>query len=189
MPGTNWVVRGKLAQGGVGIALDVAKEQLIRGAMKVLLPPFAKQREFAAKFFEKVKVTTHLQYANIVQMLDFDRLLDGTPFMVMVRLRGQTLRAALPGEPAKPPAEDVLHAADTYSVMTGRSRCGKGQWSLVWGGDCSVGRNEGATSSAPTALRRYERTRLVAASHRGQTRRRARCSDRLRGLRKALAQG
>jgi len=25
MPGTNWVVRGKLAQGGVGIALDVAK--------------------------------------------------------------------------------------------------------------------------------------------------------------------
>ena len=57
MPGTKWVVRGKLGQGGMGIVLDVVKEQLIRGAMKVLLPPFAKQPEFAAKFFEEVKVT------------------------------------------------------------------------------------------------------------------------------------
>jgi uncharacterized protein DUF2357/PD-(D/E)XK nuclease superfamily protein/protein kinase-like protein len=95
MPGTKWVVRGKLGQGGMGIVLDVVKEQLIRGAMKVLLPPFAKQPEFAAKFFEEVKVTARLQHPNIVQVLDFDRLLDGTPFMVMERLRGRTLRAAL----------------------------------------------------------------------------------------------
>ena len=42
-----------------------------------------------------MKVTARLQHPNIVQVLDFDRLADGTPFMVMERLRGRTLRAAL----------------------------------------------------------------------------------------------
>ena len=95
MPGTKWVVRGKLGQGGMGLVLSVEKEGLIRGAMKVLLPAFAKQAEFAEKFLAEVKVTSRLQHPSIVQVLDFDRLADGTPFMVMERLRGRTLRAAL----------------------------------------------------------------------------------------------
>jgi serine/threonine-protein kinase len=95
MPGTKWVVRGKLGQGGMGLVLSVEKAGLIRGAMKVLLPLFAKQREFAEKFLAEVKVTARLQHPSIVQVLDFDRLADGTPFMVMERLRGRTLRAAL----------------------------------------------------------------------------------------------
>jgi serine/threonine protein kinase len=95
MPGTKWVVRGKLGQGGMGLVLSVEKAGLIRGAMKVLLPSFAKQAEFAEKFLGEVKVTSRLQHPSIVQVLDFDRLTDGTPFMVMERLRGRTLRAAL----------------------------------------------------------------------------------------------
>ncbi len=95
MPGTKWVVRGKLGQGGMGIVLSVEKARLIRGAMKVLLPAFAKLPEFAAKFLGEVKVTARLQHPSIVQVLDFDQLADGTPFMVMERLRGRTLRAAL----------------------------------------------------------------------------------------------
>jgi serine/threonine-protein kinase len=113
MPGTKWVVRGKLGQGGMGIVLDVVKEQLIRGAMKVLLPPFAKQPEFAAKFFEEVKVTARLQHPHIVQVLDFDRLSDGTPFMVMERLRGRTLRAALRETRQR---GKLWTAANTYAV-------------------------------------------------------------------------
>ncbi len=113
MPGTKWVVRGKLGQGGMGLVLSVEKEGLIRGAMKVLLPAFAKQPEFAEKFLGEVKVTTRLQHSSIVQVLDFDRLSDGTPFMVMERLRGRTLRAAL--------RETLQHgkhwtAANTYAV-------------------------------------------------------------------------
>ena len=95
MRGTKWVVRGKLGQGGMGLVLDVVKARLIPGAMKVLLPPFANVPEFAAKFLDEVKVTARLQHPNVVQVLDFDRLQDGTPFMVMERLRGRTLRAAL----------------------------------------------------------------------------------------------
>src|SRR6185437_15764726 len=95
MPGTRWVVRGKLGQGGMGLVLDVVKAGLIPGAMKVLLPELAKVPEFAAKFLDEVKVTVRLQHPNIVQVFDADQLEDGTPFMVMERLRGRTLRAAL----------------------------------------------------------------------------------------------
>jgi serine/threonine protein kinase len=95
MPGTKWVVRGTLGQGGMGIVLDVVKARLIPGAMKVLHPSFAKMPEFADRFLDEVKVTAQLQHPNVVQVLDFDRLDDGTPFMVMERLRGLTLRAAL----------------------------------------------------------------------------------------------
>jgi serine/threonine protein kinase len=95
MPGTKWVVHGKLGQGGMGIVLDVMKARLIPGAMKVLHPSFARMAEFADRFLEEVKVTAQLQHPNIVQVLDFDRLADGTLYMVMERLRGRTLRAAL----------------------------------------------------------------------------------------------
>jgi serine/threonine-protein kinase len=95
MRGTRWVVRGKLGRGGMGLVLDVVKEGVIQGAMKVLHPHFAKLPEFAARFLEEVKVTARLKHVNIVQVLDFDRLEDGTPFMVMERLQGRTLGAAL----------------------------------------------------------------------------------------------
>jgi serine/threonine-protein kinase len=95
MPGTRWVVRGKLGQGGMGVVLDVEKDRAIRGAMKVLLPRFARVPEYAARFLEEVRVTARLQHVNIVQVLDSDRLADATPFMVMERLRGRTLGAAM----------------------------------------------------------------------------------------------
>jgi hypothetical protein len=57
MPGTKWIVRGELGQGGMGLVLDVMKAGLIPGAMKVLLPPFAGVPEFAGKFLDEVKVT------------------------------------------------------------------------------------------------------------------------------------
>jgi serine/threonine-protein kinase len=63
--------------------------------MKILLPRFARVPEFAARFLGEVKVTARLQHPNIVQVLDFDSLADGTPYFVMERLRGRTLRAAL----------------------------------------------------------------------------------------------
>jgi serine/threonine protein kinase len=72
MPGTKWVVRGKLGQGGMGLVLSVEKAGFIRGAMKVLLPAFAKQAEFAEKFLAEVKVTSRLQHPSIVHVLDFD---------------------------------------------------------------------------------------------------------------------
>jgi serine/threonine-protein kinase len=115
MPGTRWVVRGRLGRGGMGLVLDVVKEGVIEGAMKVLHPHFAKVPEFAARFLHEVKVTARLQHVNIVQVLDFDRLDDGTPFMVMERLQGRTLGAAL--QEARQ-AGKAWTAANAYAVAS-----------------------------------------------------------------------
>ena len=95
MPGTKWVVRGKLGEGGMGIVYDVLKADFLEGAMKVLRPRYAQIPELAARFLDEVRLTATLQHPNLVRVLDYDRLEDGTPFMVMERLRGRTLRAAL----------------------------------------------------------------------------------------------
>ena len=87
MPGTKWVVRGKLGQGGNCIVLDIAKEQLIMGAMKVLLPPLAKQPEFAAKFFGRGQGHRAPSAPQPRAGPRLDRFLDGTPFMVVERLQ------------------------------------------------------------------------------------------------------
>ena len=51
VPGTNWVVRGILGRGGMGVVLDVEKEASgLRMAMKVLRPAFARSDEFKGRF-------------------------------------------------------------------------------------------------------------------------------------------
>jgi serine/threonine protein kinase len=95
VPGTKWVMRGKLGEGGMGVVLDVVKEPGISGAMKVMHPWFANRPEFVVRFFDEVRLLAQLRHPNIVQVFDFDRLADGTPYVVMERLLGVTLRAGL----------------------------------------------------------------------------------------------
>jgi eukaryotic-like serine/threonine-protein kinase len=95
VPGTRWVMRGKLGEGGMGLVLDVVKEPGIQGAMKVMLPGFARQPELVDRFFEAVRLLAQLRHPNIVQVFDFDQLDDGTPYVVMERLVGVTLRAGM----------------------------------------------------------------------------------------------
>jgi serine/threonine protein kinase len=95
VPGTKWVLRGSLGQGGMGVVLDVSKEPGIVGAMKVLLPAFAHQDAFTRRFFEEVRLLARVHHPNIVAVIDYDSLDDGAPFVVMERLTGHTLRAAL----------------------------------------------------------------------------------------------
>jgi serine/threonine-protein kinase len=95
VPGTKWVVRGKLGEGGMGMVLDVVKAPGIPGAMKVMLPSFARRPEFVTRFFDEVRLLAQLRHPNIVQVFDYDQLDDGTPYVVMERLKGVTLRAGL----------------------------------------------------------------------------------------------
>ena len=87
----------QLKRGRPPASLTTVRDGMIRLFMErdTLEETCAKLPEFAARFLDEVKVTARLQHRHIVQVLDFDQLADGTPFMVMERLRGRTLRAAL----------------------------------------------------------------------------------------------
>jgi hypothetical protein len=93
VPGTDWVMRGVVGQGGMGIVLEVRKGRNLRAAMKVLRPAFARSAEFEARFAEEVEVMARLRHPNIVEVWDCGVLADGAPFLLMELLTGRTIRA------------------------------------------------------------------------------------------------
>lgn len=93
LPGTEWVVQGVLGRGGMGVVLDVHKDPGIRAAIKVLLPRYARDTKFVDRFLHEVRVLATLRHPNIVQVQDRGQLADGTPYLVMERLEGRTVRA------------------------------------------------------------------------------------------------
>jgi len=92
LPGTQWLVRGVLGRGGMGVVLDVVRQPGIRAAVKVLLPRYAGRSEVVERFLQEVKVLATLEHPNIVRVQDWGRLPDGSPYFVMERLHGSTLR-------------------------------------------------------------------------------------------------
>jgi serine/threonine-protein kinase len=114
VPGTNWVVRSVLGRGGMGVVLDVEKEASgLRMAMKVLHPALARSDEFTERFLEEVRLLSALRHPNIVDVTDCDTLADGSPYIMMERLEGRTLRQALSDN-------DIVFAAENVWNIIGQ---------------------------------------------------------------------
>ena len=114
VPGTNWVVRSVLGRGGMGVVLDVEKEASgLRMAMKVVHPAFARSGEFTERFLEEVRLLSTLRHPNIVDVTDCDTLADGSPYIMMERLEGRTLRQALCDK-------DIVFAAENVWNIIGQ---------------------------------------------------------------------
>jgi serine/threonine-protein kinase len=111
VPGTNWVVRNVLGKGGMGVVLEVEKASGLRMAMKVVRPGFAQSEEFIGRFLEEVRLLARLRHPNIVEVTDCDTLADGSPYIMMERLQGRTLREALADK------EIVFTAENVWNVL------------------------------------------------------------------------
>jgi serine/threonine-protein kinase len=78
--------------GGVGEVYEAAHARLSgRYAVKVLLGEVSKREEVLKRFQREAEVTSGLRHPNIVQVVDFNRLEDGTPYLVMEFLDGVEL--------------------------------------------------------------------------------------------------
>jgi serine/threonine protein kinase len=64
-------------------------------AIKVLLFAADRHSEAYARLRHEAEIISRLNHPNIVQILDFDELPAGTPYMVLELLRGETLRERL----------------------------------------------------------------------------------------------
>jgi serine/threonine-protein kinase len=103
LPGVDWVLRGYLGQGGMGIVLDVIKpvgggtpvDEGLPGAIKIIRPELAWRPEYLEGLFAEVRLLLKIDHPNIVRVLDFGTFPDGTPYVVMERLVGGTLRQLL----------------------------------------------------------------------------------------------
>lgn len=84
----------------MGTVFEAVHEQIERRvAIKVILPDYARDAEFTARFFNEARVVNRVGHPGLVQISDYGRLPDGTAYIVMEFLEGETLarRLAQPG--------------------------------------------------------------------------------------------
>jgi serine/threonine-protein kinase len=114
--GTDWILEGTLGRGGMAVVLAVVKRLGgIRGAMKVPHPELVARKEVGARFLEEAQLYTSLRHPHIVNVIDCGLLQGGTPFMVMERLRGRTLRQVMS---AAEEGQRPLKPSTAYEVVS-----------------------------------------------------------------------
>jgi len=90
-------VTGLLGRGGMGAvwAADHARLPGKRVAVKVLHAEVASDDESLARFRREAEIASRLGHPNIVDVLDFNVLPDGTPYLVLEFLEGEDLSQRL----------------------------------------------------------------------------------------------
>ncbi len=119
-PGTTvvdkYVVEDLLGVGGMGAVVSARRRwDGVRVALKVMLAAEAKHEDSTRRFFREARAAGVIDSPHVAKLLDFGRLDDGTPFMVLELLHGEGLdelirtRAPLPIEEA---VDLILQAAE-----------------------------------------------------------------------------
>jgi eukaryotic-like serine/threonine-protein kinase len=82
----------KIGEGGMGVVYLGEHQRIARkAAIKVLLPEFSADPQVVARFFNEARATSMIEHPGIVEILDSDVLPDGSAFIVMEFLRGESL--------------------------------------------------------------------------------------------------
>ncbi len=123
----NYIIKRLLGQGGMG-AVYLAEHALLGrpAAVKILLPTVSSEEEIVQRFFDEARATTSINDPGIVQVFDFGYHVDGSAYIVMEYLDGETLDMRLEHEgplqaiPALRIARQVamsLHAAHLRGIV------------------------------------------------------------------------
>jgi len=108
-----------IGRGGMGLVVAATHVHLgQRVALKFLLPKVLGNPEAVTRFLREARAAVRLSSEHVTRLLDVGELEDGTPFLVMDRLHGSTLDAALAKRGALP---DSLALALTAQVLAGLS--------------------------------------------------------------------
>jgi serine/threonine-protein kinase len=86
----------KIGAGGMGVVY-LAEHTLVgrRAAIKVLLPEYSVRRAIVTRFFNEARAMTSIPDPGIVQMYDFGFHSEGSAYIVMELLEGETLERRL----------------------------------------------------------------------------------------------
>jgi serine/threonine-protein kinase len=81
-----------LGQGGMGTVYEAVHEDILQSAaVKVLRPALSQEPKFAQRFFDEAKAVSRVQHPGLIKIFDFNRLPDGTLYLMMEFLRGELL--------------------------------------------------------------------------------------------------
>ena len=82
----------KLSQGGMGVVYECVHEAIERRvAIKVLNAEYTRNPESLTRFFNEARAVNRIDHPGLVQIFDHGQLADGTAYIVMEFLKGETL--------------------------------------------------------------------------------------------------
>ncbi len=85
-----------IGKGGMGVVYEAADEEIHRrAAIKVLHAQYSANAEMAARFLNEARAVNIIQHPSLVSAFEFGKLPDGSAYMVMEYLDGETLRQRL----------------------------------------------------------------------------------------------
>ncbi|MFK7986636.1 MAG: protein kinase [Sandaracinaceae bacterium] len=115
-----------LGKGGMGVVYSGRHTGTDRQvAVKVLLPQFIEHREITKRFLREAKSAASLHHPHVVDVLDMGADEDGSPYIVLEFLVGQTLHDRLKKEPVAAeaalayllPIMDALALAHEHGIV------------------------------------------------------------------------
>ena len=92
----NYRIVRKLGEGGMGAVFEAVHQEIgRRAAVKVLHPQFAQNAQVATRFLNEAKAANLIEHPGVVEIFEFSRLPDGTTYIVMEFLKGESLAKRL----------------------------------------------------------------------------------------------
>jgi serine/threonine-protein kinase len=108
MIGGRYIVRSVLGEGGMGTVFEAEHVGLGRAvAVKVLHPHQLKKKVSVKRFHQEARAAGAIGHPNICEVYDLGTLDDGSPYLVMEKLVGETLADRIASE-GWLPFEDVI---------------------------------------------------------------------------------
>jgi serine/threonine-protein kinase len=114
-----------IGEGGFG-AVYLAEHPLMsrKAAVKVLRPARAADMEFLTRFFNEARAASAINHPNIVEIFDAGVTEEGTPYLLMELLQGETLKDRLVRGGVMSPAVALGIAVPCASALAAAHRAG-----------------------------------------------------------------
>jgi serine/threonine protein kinase len=107
-----------LGEGGMSQVFEAVHETIAqRAAVKILNPQFARDPHYVQRFFTEACAIALLRHPDLVQIFDHGQLADGTVYILMEYLDGQSLGARMNARGALPLPEVLRLARQIASVL------------------------------------------------------------------------
>ncbi len=97
-----------LGKGGMGVVLEAERPDIDRrAAIKILHPELASNEEYAQRFLNEARAVNSIRHPGIVEIYDHGKLEDGTTYLIMEFIEGETLTRRLKNAGGVLPIEDA----------------------------------------------------------------------------------
>jgi len=117
--GAKYLVKSVIGEGGMGTVFEAEHRALGRTvAVKVLHPLQAKRPVAVKRFHQEARAAGAIGHPNICEVYDLGTLDDGSPYLVMERLRGETLADRIQREGGLPFGDVIDGMTEVLSALT-----------------------------------------------------------------------